>query len=166
MDPGGRFWLYDPSSPNQPPKLISTPADGKGLEAVINFFEDAIAWISEGSISMKIRRYHAGKTVNFIDYSGIDPEHGAGCLGGDGKDMVWVEGFGLENSAVYKHAAYYTSPYTTDPSNGESRAFRDARRSVRTAPHLRTPRGTTTTGAARSRRTCSPMRARRRPGWP
>ncbi len=124
IDPLDRMWLYDLSRPDAGPALIASAAQDQQLQAIPNFFADDIAWIAEGSVSMKVRLYHAGKTVNFIDYSGVDPEHGAGCLGGDGKDMVWVEGFGLENAGRYKKADYFTSPYTTDPSKLQPRRLR------------------------------------------
>ena len=124
IDDLDRFWLYDLAVADAGPTMIASAAQDQQLQAIVNFFQDDIAWIAEGSVSMKVRLYHAGKTVNFIDYSGIDPEHGAGCLGGDGKDMVWVEGFGLENAGRYKKADYFTSPYTTDPSKLQPRRLR------------------------------------------
>lgn len=126
--------LYDPNHPDAGGRVISAAKD---LEAIPNFFEDSIAWIAEGAVSMKIRLYHAGTTVDFIDYSTIDIEHGAGCLGGDGKDMVWVEGFGLESAGRYKTAAYFTSPYTTDASKLQPRRLRsDSYRVLDTVPTI------------------------------
>ncbi|CAN5312661.1 hypothetical protein BH09MYX1_BH09MYX1_65570 [soil metagenome] len=124
LDMNVDYLLYDPAHPDAGARKVGSLKDGEGLGAAPNLFEDVATWVSEGSVSMKVRLYHDAKTVSFIDYSGIDVEHGAGCLGGDGKDMVWVEGFGLENAGRYKTAAYFTSPYTTDPSKLQSRRLR------------------------------------------
>jgi len=123
-DPLDRFWLYDPSSKNPGPTMIASAAQDKLLQTVPNFFEDAIAWVAESSAVMKVRMYHAGQTYDFLDYSKLDVEHGAGALGGDGTDLVWIEGFTHVNAALFQKADYYTSPYTTDPTKLQPRRLR------------------------------------------
>jgi len=125
-DPLDRFWLYDPSSTDAGPTLIASAAEDKLLQTVPNFFEDVLAWVAESTVVMKVRMYHAGQTYDFLDYSNVDAQHGAGALGGDGTDLVWIEGFVHVNPALYQKADYYTSPYTTDPTKLQPRRLRSA----------------------------------------
>jgi hypothetical protein len=62
-----------------------------------------------------VRRWtKAAGNVDFIVPS--DPTRSAGTLATDGKDMVWIEGFGPIVSSFHESAEYVTSPHVEDKS--------------------------------------------------
>jgi len=103
---------------------ISTPSLPMSFEST---FDSVVFWQGDSWRVADVGRWDmdAG-AVDFINY-GFDPNHSAGCLGTDGKDMVWMEGHGPETDAAFWSSAdYWTSPYATNSSQLQPRRLRSA----------------------------------------
>jgi hypothetical protein len=106
---------------------ITTGAQDEGLgQSFPWFFGDSLGWgASSGRVSV-VRRWDFGAPgpKNFIDYR-PDPDHAAGNLGSDGKDMVWLEGHGPNvSNAFWTTADMWTSPYAATKADLKPRRLR------------------------------------------
>lgn len=106
---------------------ITTGSQDEGLgQSFPWFFGDSLAWgASSGRVSV-VRRWDFGTPgpKNFIDYR-PDPDHAAGNLGSDGKDMVWLEGHGPQiSNAFWTTGDVWTSPYAATKADLKPRRLR------------------------------------------
>lgn len=90
-------------------------------------FHNYIFWQGNSGRVNDVGRWDPdGGAIDFINY-GFDPNHAAGSLGTDGKDMVWIEGHGNPSDAgFWTTCDFWTSPYVTDPSQLQPRRLRSA----------------------------------------
>ena len=110
---------------DQSSKVISNPQD-VGLEKSFPFFSaDALFWGATTSTTLRVAGYTDGNGATDLLSFGADWSHGAGDLGSDGKDMVWIEGSGRAGPlSDFDSGSFMTSTFTTDPSHVVKRRLR------------------------------------------
>jgi hypothetical protein len=104
---------------------IATPSLPMSFETT---FHDVVFWQGDSFRTADIGRWDVDSgAVDFINY-GFDPNHAAGCLGTDGKDMVWMEGHGAapDGGAFWMTADYWTSPFTSSSAQLTPHRLRSA----------------------------------------
>lgn len=104
---------------------VPNPAQSSGVGNTFAHFEggDLFMFGSAGRLALQRRWRRDSGTVDFIGY--YDPDHGAGDLGTDGVDMVWLESHGPKTqSAFWTTADYWTSPYANEKKDLVPRRLR------------------------------------------
>lgn len=128
--------LIDWSGVDDGPITTRVAENGRDM-VVTTWASDTLFWNASNGYDSKIRFWTKGGTAkDFIAY-GPSIDHGAGDLGTDGVDMVWVEGITVNRTmlAPYDTADYYTSPFTADPAKLKPRRLRsDSYRVLAYAP--------------------------------
>ena len=98
----------------QIPKTLVNPQD-VGLQNSFPFFaSNAVFWAATNATYLRVDDFtDAGGPSDLLSF-GADWSRGAGDLGSDGKDMVWVEANGRTNpSADFDAGSYMTASFTT-----------------------------------------------------
>ena len=117
--------LLDFNDPSKKLADIITASQDNGLSNSFTMFHgDSLFWFASSGRMAAQRRWDADTgPVDFINYT--DPDHGAGDLGTDGKDMVWLESHGPASfDAEWATADYWTSPYVKDKKDLQPRRLR------------------------------------------
>lgn len=122
VDETDTFRLYEWA---QSPKVINNPQD-VGLQYSFAFFSsNALFWAATNATYLRVGEYtDSVGAIDFLTF-GNDWTQGAGDLGSDGQNMVWVEASGRANeTAPFATASYMTAPFTTDPTKIVKRRLR------------------------------------------
>ena len=111
--------------------VTSAATDPDHLHAIqILVRGDAVFWTTATSYLAGINVWDATSGMRpFIRWPG-DPTHGAGSLGTDGIDMVWLQGDKPAQAGNdYPNLSFWTAAFTTDPAALQPRRLRsDAKR--------------------------------------
>ena len=138
MTNNAQLELLDFNDPSKKLVDIITPAqDNELLNSFPMFHGDSLFWFGNSGRMAAQRRWDADTgPVDFINYN--DPDHGAGDLGTDGKDMVWIEAHGpaLYNS-FWTTADYWTSPYVKDRKDLNPRRLRSEIPNILAGDHVK-----------------------------
>ncbi|CAN5520422.1 hypothetical protein BH09MYX1_BH09MYX1_01150 [soil metagenome] len=104
--------------------IITPTQSGPFGNSFPEFFGDSLYWFGNANRRALQRRWDNDTgPVDFIDYK--DDDHGAGNLGTDGVDMVWMESHGpATQSALWTSADYWTSPYAKNKADLKPRRLR------------------------------------------
>ncbi|CAN5520493.1 hypothetical protein BH09MYX1_BH09MYX1_01160 [soil metagenome] len=104
--------------------IITPTRSGPFGNSFPEFFGDSLYWFGNANRRALQRRWDKDTgPVDFIDYK--DDDHGAGNLGTDGVDMVWMESHGpATQSALWTSADYWTSPYAKNEADLKPRRLR------------------------------------------
>jgi hypothetical protein len=104
--------------------VITPTQSGAFGNSFPEFFGDSLFWFGNANRRALQRRWDKDTgPVDFIDYK--DDDHGAGNLGTDGIDMVWIESHGpATKSAFWTTADYWTSPYAKNKADLNPRRLR------------------------------------------
>lgn len=125
MENNANLQLLDFDDPYKKILDIITVAQSSGIpNSFLMWHGSSLYWFGNSGRLAIQRRWDADTgPVDFINYG--DPNHGAGDLGTDGKDMVWVESHGPEiKNALWTTADYWTSPYVKDKKDLKPRRLR------------------------------------------
>ncbi|CAN5685235.1 hypothetical protein BH09MYX1_BH09MYX1_61800 [soil metagenome] len=117
--------LLSADDPSEKLGTIITPAQtGTIGNSGPVFFGSSLFWFGNANRRAIQRRWDDDTgPVEFIDYN--DDDHGAGNLGTDGVDMVWIESHGpATKDAFWTTADYWTSPYAKNKADLKPRRLR------------------------------------------
>jgi hypothetical protein len=91
----------------------------------ITFSGDALLWEAEADPFAKIKVWTAAQGAADLISFGGDTSQGAGDLGTDGRQMVWLNGSArAQPFGTYPNAVFMESPYATDPTQIQPRRVR------------------------------------------
>lgn len=121
VDEADQFHLYPWTDA---PTLVRNAADDGLHHSFPAFIENALFWSASAGSVDRIASYTAdGGAIDFL--ASADPARGYADIGGDGTDLVWIEGDGHDAGPIgYDTTSWMTSPFTTDPSKLAPRRLR------------------------------------------
>ncbi len=130
--------LLDFDDPSKALADVITPTQSNGISnSFVMFHGSSLFWFGNtGRLGIQRRWDSDTGPVDFINYN--DPNHGAGDLGTDGKDMVWVESHGPQiSNALWTTADYWTSPHVKDKKDLKPRRLRSEIPNVLGGKHVK-----------------------------
>lgn len=116
------FALYTWTAPATRVPIWSGATERTSLSQLYTF-DDFFYWAADGASSKEQLWTPEGGVHDFVNF-GNDPTRGAGDLGTDGKDWVWVEGSQAPPGYPFKQASLVTAPFTRDPTKLQKRVVR------------------------------------------
>jgi hypothetical protein len=138
LENNANFQLLDFADPSTKLLDITTPAQNNGIpNSFAMWHGPSLYWFGNAGRRAIQRRWDADTgMVDFINYN--DPDHGAGDMGTDGKDMVWIESHGpATKNALWTTADYWTSPYVKDKKDLKPRRLRSEVANVLFGVHVK-----------------------------
>jgi hypothetical protein len=109
------------------PIAVHAPKDAGFLEDSAVFSGDSLFWNASSGCVSKIKAWtRDGGTADFIAHGDSNGSEGAGDLGTDGQDLVWMHGSGGcdARSLLYERASVMTAPFTSAPAQLRPRRLR------------------------------------------
>lgn len=138
MENNANLQLLDFNDPSKKLLDITTSAQNNNIpNSFAMWHGSSLFWFGNSGRTAIQRRWDVDTgPVDFINYN--DPDHGAGDLGTDGKDMVWVESHGPKTAnAFWSTADYWTSPYVKDKKDLKPRRLRSEIPNVLAGDHVK-----------------------------
>jgi hypothetical protein len=123
--PTNLFRLHDWADPSKILMQWSTAQDNGLQEIPSSFSGQALFWEAVADPAAKLKVWTADAGVLDLLAFRNDTSQGAGDLGTDGKDLVWLQGSGrVLGYGPYPNAVFMTSPFTTNPAQLQPRRLR------------------------------------------